>query len=163
MVNKEELIWKKIDSTLSDEETKLFNKLISQDDEFVMLYKSQLKLHNLYRNIPLHKAPVSLVNSVMSKIDFKKSWDLSYPGVKLILWVFAGLTALVSIVTLSLNVSIKTPKGYNQSVNFINNLIPGDLMSEISFISSPIMLALLGLTLLVWLDKFWGERRQSLR
>lgn len=153
-----ELIWKKIDNTLSGDEIKVFNSRM-EDPSFVEEYKKQLKLHNLLHHIPDYKAPDGLLQGVMSQLTFKRIYNLNFPGIKYLGW---GL--LATALALSLVVYFANGTQLNSSESNFINYIPDFLFNRgLASGLLPYSMALLALAGLLMLDNILKNKNHKLK
>lgn len=161
-----ELIWKKIDGTLSIEENGQFNQLYQEDPSFVEAYNSQLKLNNALKNTNAFKAPDDLLDNIMDSIHNSYETDTSYSsfaGFKKIALFFLALTALLVTVTLVLGNGSASSGQYAAIGDFMTRLVSGIHMPEQLMSYMPYSLAILAGLGLVWMDNFYKHVHSGLK
>jgi len=151
-----ELIWKKIDGSLSQSETKDFQHLLQNDANFTMLYKSQKQLNSSLKKIPSIEAPTTLLTNVLLNISEKKSYLKEYSsfgGIKVIAMACAGIFALSVLIVLSSNISsdLTAYPLLSQWMNKLSFSIPSEGFENYS----KFMLVLIPGIVLIWLDKMF--------
>ena len=146
-----EMIWKKIDGLLSDQESAEFDKML-KDAEFKAMYKKQLNVNKLLSKVPLHYAPDVISENVMASIARKVSYNYAFSGIRKIGYMMTAASVVAFVIA---NI-IENNGASGESQSIINQYLPNLELAMPSFdaFSSyvPYLLALFALTSLVWLD-----------
>ena len=102
-MNKEvqlELIWRKIDDQLSTDEMMHFDELCQTDNVFNTLYQKHLKLNGALANLPTQKAPVNMLQNIMSQVEKIRKYNTaeydSFMGLK---YIFISILSVLALVT----------------------------------------------------------------
>jgi len=154
-----DLIWKKIDGSLSEKEALKFNELVQNNKDFLNLYKVQTNLDAQLKMVPQTSAPHSLVNNVLQKItlrkiNYSKEYN-SFKGIKIISLVSAGLLTLIVIATMTLNINFNATV-YPELTQWLNQISIPSPLKGIENYSTYLLVLLPGLAL-IWLDKMFKK------
>jgi hypothetical protein len=158
-----ELIWKKIDGSLSKDEAINFNQLIHDDKSFAILYKAQVNLNTNLKNIPSVAAPSSLVSNIIQnitqkKVVYSKEYS-SFGGMKIIALASIITLILVVLITMTINLSFDA-SAYPELTSWLNRLsMPISLQGMESY--TTYLLVLLPGIVLIWLDNMF--RREPIQ
>lgn len=150
-----ELIWKKIDGELDRNDKLLFDALISEDELFLNLYKQQIKLNDAMSNMPLRKAPDTLLDNVMASVRTQVSVSRKYDDFKAFKYIIAATVLLCLVFTvyaIIISGGLQLEKHYlniNELVSKLNfNLsLPNNLVSYSTY-----FIILFGAVTLIWID-----------
>lgn len=156
-----ELIWKKIDGSLSQSESLAFDALIQDNLEFAKLYKSQINLNSNLKNISPVSAPSDLLSNVLHKISekkviYSKEYN-SFDGMKIIAIASFAVLSLSILITLTTNLTFNK-SSYPEVFEWLNNLSLQIPIQGLENYSMYLLVLLPGLAL-IWLDKMF--RRQA--
>jgi len=155
-----ELIWKKLDGDISPVELNTFNDLYKTDSSFLELFETQSKLNNSLRKLPVHTAPEALIDNVMLSVD-KPTLSSKYSSFSALKFFNISLLVITALSCLLYfwNTDIKFGESSftifdNLSDAILSSLvIPEALQSYL-----PYSLALLAITVLVWMDNLLKQR-----
>jgi len=152
-----ELVWKKIDGSLSKDEAIIFNELSHNDKSFVNLYKAQINLNTNLKKLPSVAAPSNLVSNILQnitkkKVIYSKEYS-SFEGMKVIALASIITLTLVVLITMTINLSFDASV-YPELTSWLNKLsVPAPLQGIENY--STYLLVLLPGIVLVWLDNMF--------
>lgn len=161
-----QLIWNKLDNTLSKEEEMKFESLMLNDSSFRSLYQNQLHLHESLFDLPLFQAPSELSANVLSKLEKRYTISpsrLSFPGFYKIALTIAAFVAITMVSVFFGFESESNPGNYEfldrmvSSMNFKLQL-PPELMRYL-----PYSLVLFAAMILYWFDNLFRGMHSGLR
>ena len=164
MEKKLELIWKKLDGDITREEAKVFDSLYKSDEGFKQLYLEQSRLNNTLKNIPLQKAPDSILDNVMKAVSagsVLRSKYISFSGLKTIIALFGSFMLIACVWYFASNGINLESSGHTMISGFFDNLnskltLPESLKTYLPY--SMVLIAGLGL---LWMDSFLKSKRLS--
>ena len=163
MEKKLELIWKKLDGDINREEAKIFDALFKNDADFKKLYLEQSRLNNTLRNIPIEKAPETLIDNVMKAVRSNSvlSSNISFSGIKTILLLFSSFIVICCVWYFSskginLNSGESSVIGSTMDALFSKMVISESLKAYLPY--SLVLIAGLGL---LWIDGLMKNSRFS--
>lgn len=163
MEKKLELIWKKLDGDISGEEAKIFDALFKNNAEFKTLYLEQSRLNNTLRNIPLEKAPETLIDNVMNAVRSNSvlSSNISFSGIKTILLLFGSFIVISCVWYFSSN-GINLSSTESSFVgSTLDSLLSKMVISDSLKSYLPYSLVLVAGLGLLWIDGFMKNSRFS--
>ncbi|MBT8232376.1 MAG: hypothetical protein HKO66_01150 [Saprospiraceae bacterium] len=92
------LIYKKIDASLTNEESETFDMLFHSNPQFVDLYEKQVSLDNALTNLPLEVAPKGMLENIMQQVSVpRESYAAKYGSFGGIKYIALGLIVLTVV------------------------------------------------------------------